>query len=54
MIARSDDPDLTARARWGRARALEEMGRTDRAIALFEELREQAERDPGRASWLPP
>ncbi|MCP9969035.1 helix-turn-helix domain-containing protein [Actinomadura madurae] len=54
VIARSDDPDLTARARWGRARALEEMGRTDRAIALFEELREQAERDPGRASWLPP
>ncbi|WP_433465386.1 helix-turn-helix domain-containing protein [Spirillospora sp. CA-128828] len=54
VIARSDDPDLTARARWGRARALEELGRTDRAIALFEELREQAERDPGRASWLPP
>ncbi|MFG2088694.1 helix-turn-helix domain-containing protein [Spirillospora sp. NPDC048824] len=54
VIARSDDPDLTARARWGRARALEELGRTDDAIALFEELREQAERDPGRASWLPP
>ncbi|TDD91727.1 helix-turn-helix domain-containing protein [Actinomadura rubrisoli] len=54
VIARSDDPDLTARARWGRARALEELGRTDHAIALFEELREQAERDPGRASWLPP
>lgn len=54
VIARSDDPDLTARARWGRARALEELGRTDQAIALFEELREQAERDPGRASWLPP
>ncbi|TDD59202.1 XRE family transcriptional regulator [Actinomadura darangshiensis] len=54
VIARSDDPDLTARARWGRARALEELGQTDRAIALFEELREQAERDPGRASWLPP
>ncbi|WP_141579777.1 helix-turn-helix domain-containing protein [Actinomadura sp. WMMA1423] len=54
VIARSDDPDLTGRARWGRARALEELGRTDRAIALFEELREQAERDPGRASWLPP
>ncbi|MFI0354331.1 helix-turn-helix domain-containing protein [Actinomadura sp. 9N407] len=54
VLARSDDPDLTSRARWGRARALEELGRTDEAIALFEELREQAERDPGRASWLPP
>lgn len=54
VIARSDDPDLTSRARWGRARALEELGRADQAIALFEELREQAERDPGRASWLPP
>ncbi|TDD15460.1 tetratricopeptide repeat protein [Actinomadura sp. KC06] len=54
VIARSDDPDLTSRARWGRARALEELGRADDAIALFEELREQAERDPGRASWLPP
>ncbi|WP_067450550.1 helix-turn-helix domain-containing protein [Actinomadura macra] len=54
VIARSDDQELTARARWGRARALEELGRTDHAIGLFEELREQAERDPGRASWLPP
>ncbi|QXJ23074.1 helix-turn-helix transcriptional regulator [Actinomadura graeca] len=54
VIARSDDQELTARARWGRARALEELGRTDHAIALFEELREHAERDPGRASWLPP
>jgi len=54
VLARSDDPDLTSRARWGRARALEELGRTEAAIALFEELREQAERDPGRASWLPP
>jgi transcriptional regulator with XRE-family HTH domain len=54
VLARSDDPDLTSRARWGRARALEELGRTDEAIALFEELREQAERDPGRTSWLPP
>ncbi|MFC5745013.1 helix-turn-helix domain-containing protein [Actinomadura rugatobispora] len=54
VIARSDDPDLTSRARWGRARALEELGRTDDAITLFEELREQAERDPGRTSWLPP
>ncbi|GLZ16395.1 hypothetical protein Acsp04_66300 [Actinomadura sp. NBRC 104425] len=54
VLARSDDPELTARARWGRARALEELGRTEEAIALFEELREQAERDPCRASWLPP
>ncbi|WP_395109501.1 helix-turn-helix domain-containing protein [Actinomadura sp. SCN-SB] len=53
VIARSDDQELTSRARWGRARALEELGRTEAAIALFEELREQAERDPGRASWLP-
>ncbi|MFC7731010.1 helix-turn-helix domain-containing protein [Actinomadura keratinilytica] len=54
VLARSDDSELTARARWGRARALEELGRTEEAIALFEELREQAERDPCRASWLPP
>ncbi|MBW8487001.1 tetratricopeptide repeat protein [Actinomadura parmotrematis] len=53
VLARSDDADLSARARWGRARALEELGRTEEAIALFEELREQAERDPGRASRLP-
>jgi transcriptional regulator with XRE-family HTH domain len=53
VIARSDDQDLTSRARWGRARALEELGRTEDAITLFEELREQAERDPGRASWIP-
>lgn len=54
VLARSDDPELTARARWGRARALEELGRTEAAIALFEDLREQAERDPGRTCWLPP
>ncbi|MFC5185894.1 helix-turn-helix domain-containing protein [Actinomadura harenae] len=54
VIKRSDDPDLTARAREGQARALERLGRIDDAIALFEELREQAERDPGRTSWLPP
>ncbi|QFG23236.1 helix-turn-helix transcriptional regulator [Actinomadura sp. WMMB 499] len=53
VIARSDDPDLTSRARWGRARALEALGRTDLAIGLFEELREQAERDTGRTSTLP-
>ncbi|MGI5166064.1 tetratricopeptide repeat protein [Spirillospora sp. CA-253888] len=53
VITRSDDADLTARARWGRARALADLGRIEEAIALFEELREQAERDPGRASRLP-
>ncbi|WP_018654173.1 helix-turn-helix transcriptional regulator [Actinomadura flavalba] len=54
ILARADDVDLTTRARWGRARALEELGRVEEAIALFEELREQADRDPGRASRLPP
>ncbi|MCP2340486.1 helix-turn-helix domain-containing protein [Actinomadura rupiterrae] len=54
VIKRSDDPDLTARAREGQAHALEQLGRVEDAIALFEELREQAERDPGRTSWLPP
>ncbi|WP_067821221.1 helix-turn-helix domain-containing protein, partial [Actinomadura kijaniata] len=53
VIARSDDAELTARARWGRARALAETDRLEEAIALFEDLREQAERDPGRASRLP-
>ncbi|WP_019631682.1 helix-turn-helix domain-containing protein [Actinomadura atramentaria] len=53
VLARGDDADLTARARWGRARALEELGRVEEAIALFEDLREQADRDPGRASRLP-
>jgi tetratricopeptide (TPR) repeat protein len=50
---RSDDPELTLRARWGRACALEDQGELEAAIETFEELREQAERDPGRSSWLP-
>ncbi|MFC0039463.1 helix-turn-helix transcriptional regulator [Actinomadura rayongensis] len=53
VLDRSDDADLVARARWGRARALEELGRVEEAIALFEDLREQADRDPGRSSRLP-
>ncbi|HEU5161203.1 MAG TPA: helix-turn-helix transcriptional regulator [Streptosporangiaceae bacterium] len=53
VIARSDSPILTARARWGRARTLEELGRTEEAILAFEEIRESMERDSGRASTLP-
>lgn len=54
VIEQSDDPELTVRAVWGRARALEATGRLEEAIRGFEGLREQAEREPGRASWLPP
>jgi transcriptional regulator with XRE-family HTH domain len=54
VIEHSDDPELTARSRWGRARALEDLDRFDEAIGILEGLREQAERDPGRSSWLPP
>jgi transcriptional regulator with XRE-family HTH domain len=53
VIARSDDPELTLRARWGRAGSLEGLGRLEEAIEALEELREQAERDPSRSSWLP-
>ncbi|REE97218.1 helix-turn-helix transcriptional regulator [Thermomonospora umbrina] len=53
VIEGSDDPEPAARARWGRAEALEALGRVESAIGVFEELREQAERDPGRASALP-
>jgi transcriptional regulator with XRE-family HTH domain/predicted negative regulator of RcsB-dependent stress response len=53
VIAADDNPELTLRARWGRAAALERLGRTGEAIAEFEELRELAERDSGRTSWLP-
>ncbi|WP_460366030.1 helix-turn-helix domain-containing protein, partial [Actinocorallia lasiicapitis] len=53
VIAADDNPELTLRARWGRAAALERLGRTGEAIAAFEELRELAERDSGRTSWLP-
>ncbi|GAA2119737.1 helix-turn-helix domain-containing protein [Actinomadura alba] len=54
VIEHTDDPELTARSRWGRARALEAMDRFAEAIGALEALREQAERDPGRSSWLPP
>lgn len=53
VIDRSDDAELTQRARWGRATALEELGRIEAAIGAFEELRELSERDPGRTSRLP-
>ncbi len=53
VIAADDNPELTLRARWGRAAALERLGRAGEAIAEFEELRELAERDAGRTSWLP-
>ncbi|HEY7486625.1 MAG TPA: helix-turn-helix transcriptional regulator [Streptosporangiaceae bacterium] len=53
VVARSDSPTLTARAKWGRARTLEELGRTEEAILAFEEIREAMERDTGRASSLP-
>jgi transcriptional regulator with XRE-family HTH domain len=54
VIDHTDDPELTARSRWGRARALEALDRFADAIGALESLREQAERDPGRSSWLPP
>jgi transcriptional regulator with XRE-family HTH domain len=54
VLARSDDADLTARARWTRAQSLADLGRTEAAIAVFEEIREQAERDTGQGCWLPP
>jgi transcriptional regulator with XRE-family HTH domain len=53
VIARSDSSNLTMRAKWGRARTLEELGRTEEAILAFEEIREAMERDSGRASSLP-
>lgn len=53
VIARSDSAALTARAKWGRARTLEELGRTEEAILAFEEIREEMDRDAGRASVLP-
>lgn len=48
-----NDPDLVKRARWGRAQALESLGRGEEAIKALEELREEAGRDRGRAGWLP-
>ena len=42
-------PDLVGRAAWGRARALEATGQLERATALLEDLREQAEVDPAQS-----
>ena len=53
VISRSDSAGLTTRAKWGRARTLEELGRIEEAILAFEEIREAMERDAGRASSLP-
>jgi transcriptional regulator with XRE-family HTH domain len=53
LDAVDNDPELTKRARWGRARALEKLGRGEEAIRALEELREEAGRDRGRAGWLP-
>jgi tetratricopeptide (TPR) repeat protein len=53
VLTRSDDADVTARARWTRAQALADLGRTEASIKAFEELRDQAERDPGQGCWLP-
>lgn len=53
LEAVDNDPELMKRARWGRARALETLGRGEEAIKALEELREEAARDRGRAGWLP-
>jgi transcriptional regulator with XRE-family HTH domain len=53
LEAVDNDPELMKRARWGRARALETMGRGEEAIKALEELREEATRDRGRTGWLP-
>jgi transcriptional regulator with XRE-family HTH domain len=53
LEAVDNDPELMKRARWGRARALEIIGRGEEAIKALEELREEATRDRGRAGWLP-
>jgi transcriptional regulator with XRE-family HTH domain/predicted negative regulator of RcsB-dependent stress response len=53
LSAVDNDPDLTKRARWGQARALEARGEGEEAIKALEELREEAGRDRGRAGWLP-
>ncbi len=54
VLARSDDAEVTSRARWTRAQSLADLGHTEAAIAVFEEIREQAERDTGQGCWLPP
>lgn len=48
-----DDPELVRRARWGSAHALETDGRLEAAIAVLEELREEAEQEPASRPWLP-
>jgi transcriptional regulator with XRE-family HTH domain len=53
LEAVDNDPELMKRARWGRAQALEALGRGEEAIRALEELREEASRDRGRAGWLP-
>ena len=53
LDAVDNDPELMKRARWGRAKALETLGRGEEAIKALEELREEAGRDRGRAGWLP-
>jgi len=53
LEAVANAPELPKRARWGRARALETLGRGEEAIKALEELREEATRDRGRAGWLP-
>lgn len=53
LSAADNDADLVKRARWGRARALEALGRGEEAIKALEELREEAGRDRGRSGWLP-
>src|SRR3569833_2029818 len=53
LEAVDNGPELMKRARWGRARALETIGRGEEAIKALEELREEASRDRGRAGWLP-
>ncbi len=53
LAAVDNDAELEKRARWGKARALEAMGRGEDAIKALEELREEAGHDRGRAGWLP-
>lgn len=53
ICADGDDPELLRRARWGLAHALESSGRLEEAIAVLEELREQAEQEPASRPWLP-
>jgi len=49
----TDDPALSWTARYGRAQAMERLGRVGEAIAALEELRERAEARPDRLPILP-